>query len=334
MASPIQTAFTMICGLLVPSNQLLCLVLRGSVDLLTMPSHETAPLDQKQHVAPLPFWKNVLAGAFAGATELLAMYPTDVVKTRAQLATTGTTSLVGTLTNIVKEEGIFALYRGLASPLMIEPMKRSVKFAANSKFKELFMGSHHEENTIRHFSAGACAGMTEILVISPFEVVKVRLQAKERKSVYKNSFDAFGKMLKAEGPLVFYTGFEAALIRQAMWNGPYFASIYKLKQILPHPNSKPEELLYKFLSGVAGGVIGTTCNTPLDVVTSRMRNVLPGEVTKYRYSLQSVTLILREEGIRSLYRGYVPKVVRLGPGGGIMIVMFEFAQKMLQTPST
>eukprot|EP01138_Halocafeteria_seosinensis_P013699 gb/GECG01013990.1/.p1 GENE.gb/GECG01013990.1/~~gb/GECG01013990.1/.p1 ORF type:complete len:329 (+),score=19.06 gb/GECG01013990.1/:1-987(+) len=258
----------------------------------------------------------------------------DVVKTRAQLATTGTTSLVGTLTNIVKEEGIFALYRGLASPLMIEPMKRSVKFAANSKFKELFMGSHHEENTIRHFSAGACAGMTEILVISPFEVVKVRLQAKERKSVYKNSFDAFGKMLKAEGPLVFYTGFEAALIRQAMWNGPYFASIYKLKQILPHPNSKPEELLYKFLSGVAGGVIGTTCNTPLDVVTSRMRNVLPGEVTKYRYSLQSVTLILREEGIRSLYRGYVPKVVRLGPGGGIMIVMFEFAQKMLQTPST
>lgn len=145
------------------------------------------------------------------------------------------------------------------------------------------MGKHHEENTIRHFSAGACAGMTEIMVISPFEVVKVRLQAKERKNLYKNSFDAFGKMLKGEGPLVFYTGFEAALIRQAMWNGPYFASIYKLKQILPQPTSKPEELLYKFLSGVVGGVIGTTFNTPLDVVTSRM-------VSTYLYLFSSVDM--------------------------------------------
>lgn len=149
-------------------------------------------------------------------------------------------------------------------------MKRSVKFAANSWFKDVFMGKNGPENTLRHFFAGACAGMTEILVISPFEVVKVRLQAKERKSFYKNSFDAFSKMMKTEGPLVFYTGFEAALIRQALWNGPYFASIYKLRQMLPQPTSKSEELLYKFLSGVVGGIIGTTCNTPLDVVTSRM----------------------------------------------------------------
>jgi solute carrier family 25 2-oxodicarboxylate transporter 21 len=37
-----------------------------------------------------------------------------------------------------------------------------------------------------------------------------------------------------------------------------------------------------------------------------------------------LSTIVREEGIAALYKGFAPKVLRLGPGGGILLVVFDF----------
>ena len=34
------------------------------------------------------------------------------------------------------------------------------------------------------------------------------------------------------------------------------------------------------------------------------------------------SLIMKEEGFSALYKGFLPKVLRLGPGGGILLVVF------------
>lgn len=34
--------------------------------------------------------------------------------------------------------------------------------------------------------------------------------------------------------------------------------------------------------------------------------------------------VYKEEGFAALYKGLVPKVMRLGPGGAIMLVVFEY----------
>ena len=68
---------------------------------------------------------------------------------------------------------------------------------------------------------------------------------------------------------------------------------------------------------------------PFDVVVSRVRNVLPGEPTPYRFTLPSMAYIAQNEGIRALYKGYSAKVLRLGPGGGIMMCAFDLAKTML-----
>ena len=45
-----------------------------------------------------------------------------------------------------------------------------------------------------------------------------------------------------------------------------------------------------------------------------------------------MALIMREEGFSALYKGFVPKLLRLGPGGGILLVVFtgvtDFFRKM------
>ena len=34
--------------------------------------------------------------------------------------------------------------------------------------------------------------------------------------------------------------------------------------------------------------------------------------------------IAREEGLAALYKGFIPKVLRLAPGGGVLLLVVEF----------
>lgn len=79
------------------------------------------------------------------------------------------------------------------------------------------------------------------------------------------------------------------------------------------------------------GVIGCVANIPFDVAKSRIQGPqpVPGQV-KYRGTFSSMAIVAREEGFLALYKGLVPKVMRLGPGGAIMLVVFEYAYNYLE----
>ena len=79
----------------------------------------------------------LFAGGVAGVTECLVMYPTDVLKTRAQLSTTKLT-MADCTRQIIKNEGILTFYRGITAPLLAEAPKRAVKFSTNSIYKGWF----------------------------------------------------------------------------------------------------------------------------------------------------------------------------------------------------
>jgi solute carrier family 25 2-oxodicarboxylate transporter 21 len=78
-------------------------------------------------------------------------------------------------------------------------------------------------------------------------------------------------------------------------------------------------------AGFLGGVVGTTFNTPLDVVKSRIQSVAkaPGAKQKYAWAWPSLGVVAKEEGLRALYKGYTAKILRFGPGGGVLLVVYE-----------
>lgn len=132
--------------------------------------------------------------------------------------------------------------------------------------------------------------------------------------------DCLKKVIQQEGLLALYNGLEATMMRHITWNAGYFGVIFQVKSRLP---AKPE-LLNNFIAGTIGGCVGTILNTPFDVVKSRIQNSprtgnLP---SKYNWSIPSLFIVAREEGFRALYKGFVPKVLRLGPGGGILLVVY------------
>lgn len=57
---------------------------------------------------------------------------------------------------------------------------------------------------------------------------------------------------------------------------------------------------------------------------------VPGVIPKYNWTYPSLGLILREEGAAALYKGFVPKVLRLAPGGGVLLLVVEAVLGMVR----
>jgi len=276
---------------------------------------------------PLPFVANFAAGAIAGVSEILTFYPLDVVKTRMQLETgKGKHGMVGTLQSIVKEEGFGRLYRGLVPPLLLEAPKRATKFAANDFWGKTYMNLTGESKMTQQLSilTGCSAGATESFVVVPFELVKIKLQ--DKLSTFAGPMDVVKQVIRKEGVLGLYNGMEATFWRHLWWNGGYFGCIHQVRAIMPKPETPQAQLFNNFVSGSVGGFVGTLVNTPFDVVKSRIQGAskVPGVVPKYNWTYPALLTVMREEGPAALYKGFLPKVLRLAPGGGVLLLVVEF----------
>ncbi|KAF9140402.1 hypothetical protein BG015_001675 [Linnemannia schmuckeri] len=317
---------------------------------------------------PLPFTYQFLAASVAGITEIAFMYPLDLVKTRFQLqvnpplskvplvqphgintttttttATTATkgqaptpprpyTSILGCLQRVIRREGVLHLYRGMLPPLIAEAPKRAIKFGANEQWgfalKKLF--SLDRLTAFQAGFVGSMAGATEAFFITPFELVKVRLQDRGSLKLYTGTADCIRKVASQEGIFTFYHGLEATIWRHATWSGMYFMTIHGFRTAFPELStaSREESMMRNFVAGTLGGAVGTLVNTPFDVVKSRIQNQHEGPIG---YTFSRVARLYRQEGFRALYKGLAPKLLRLGPGGGLLLVVFDRTSELLRS---
>ncbi|KAI9849491.1 MAG: Mitochondrial 2-oxodicarboxylate carrier 2 [Sclerophora amabilis] len=281
---------------------------------------------------PLPFIYQFGAGAVAGVSEILVMYPLDVVKTRVQLqqgkgaGEEGYNGMVDCFRKIIKNEGFSRLYRGITAPILMEAPKRATKFAANDEWGKVYRKFFDAPQMTQSLSVltGASAGATESFVVVPFELIKIRLQDRASAGKYNGMVDAFTKIVKAEGIFAMYNGLESTMWRHVLWNAGYFGCIFQVRELMPKAENKGQQTRNDLISGATGGTVGTILNTPMDVVKSRIQNSprVLGQAPKYNWAWPALATVMKEEGFASLYKGFLPKVLRLGPGGGILLVVF------------
>lgn len=206
-----------------------------------MPNSNKTNSDQKS----LPFILQFSAGGIAGVSEILTMYPLDVIKTRLQLVQSGAASsvqpvgIIKGLRQIVQAEGFSRLYRGILSPLLVEAPKRATKFAANEFYSKMYLNFFNQSKMTQPLSilTGVSAGMTEACLVVSFELVKIRLQDRKFTGKYSGMMDCVKKVYAEEGFLTFAKGLEPTLWRHAMWNGGYFGVIHFVRSIIPKPGT-------------------------------------------------------------------------------------------------
>ncbi|KHJ97470.1 2-oxodicarboxylate carrier 2 domain protein [Oesophagostomum dentatum] len=151
----------------------------------------------------LPFRLPVKFVFGSGLVEVSVMHPLDLIKTRLQVAQNDR-GMWDCVSKTYKNEGVLGFYKnvfqGILPPILAETPKRATKFFTFEQYKNVF--TYFEVSPALALSmAGLFCGFTEALVICPFEVVKVRLQAERNVSLMEQKSTAAlaREIIKADG---------------------------------------------------------------------------------------------------------------------------------------
>ncbi|KAH8369977.1 hypothetical protein KR093_001756 [Drosophila rubida] len=278
----------------------------------------------------------VMSGASAGFLEVCINQPLDVVKTRLQLqakpGSSGPTysGLLDCVSKTYRQEGITAFWKGIVPPIIAETPKRAVKFLVFEQTRHYYQFGSKTPTSTSYSLAGITAGIVEGVVVNPFEVVKVAQQMNRgrnslaileaRDIVRRHGFGRRGLM----------RGVTATICRSSTFNAAFFGLYHTVKTRMPKPENGPYDVLWRIATGFTAGVFGCLLNTPFDVAKSHIQGPQPvANEFKYEHTWRTLNIIYREEGFLALYKGLLPKIMRLGPGGAIMLVTFEFVYEYL-----
>lgn len=116
-------------------------------------------------------------GAVAGALAQIFTIPVSVVATRQQTAKrSAKKSLFGTASEIISDDGITGLWRGL-KPSLVLVINPSITYGMFSRIQRLLFGDE-KLTPMRAFLVGALSKTLATVVTYPYIMAKVRLQAK------------------------------------------------------------------------------------------------------------------------------------------------------------
>lgn len=273
-----------------------------------------------------------IAGAVSGVSEAFAVQPLDMVKTRHQLNTGLNETVYSSLVNLYREGGMGHLYRGMTPELIGMVPKTSVLYATYELVRRELSGLYGDVSWVASV-AGMCAAVPEAVIVTPSQVIKVRMQAREHLGRYKTPLDCLNKTIASEGFEAMFKGLGPTLLRNGIWNTVYFGTMHKLKSYVPKSESRVVSSLITLTTGFCGAVFATCFNAPFDVVKSRFQSQLPSTdrvLPKYRNSFQTLSLIIKEEGVGSIYKGFRAKALRMGVGGAVAMTTFEIVVTIMK----
>lgn len=116
--------------------------------------------------------------------------------------------------------GLLRLYRGgLAEISGLVPRASAALSTLHYAQKLLRESNGGTLSTVGGYMAGSASGITEAVAFSPFQVIKVRLMAKEHLGRYHNSLDCLTKTVREEGVGALTIGLLPTMIRNSVWNG-------------------------------------------------------------------------------------------------------------------
>lgn len=188
---------------------------------------------------------------------------------------------------------------------------------------------------LQPFVTGGLAGCIATTVIQPVDMVKVRIQLlPDTPGVVRSPFAVARTVIKESGVLGLYKGLDAGLVRQITYTTARMGIFRVVSDKLKKPEESRLPLAKKAAAGLIAGGLGSLIGNPADLALIRLQAdaTLPVEARRnYKGVVDAVFRIVREEGVRALWRGSGPTVSRAMALNMGMLASFDQSKEMLDT---
>lgn len=214
----------------------------------------------------------------------------DTIKVRMQLSRRARQpgapkrGFIKTGAEIVRKETALGLYKGLGAVLTGIVPKMAIRFTSFEWYKQLL--ANKETGLVSGkatFFAGLAAGVTEaVAVVTPMEVIKIRLQAQHHSMAdpldipkYRNAAHALYTVVKEEGFGALYRGVSLTALRQGSNQAVNFTAYSYFKEWLkvwqPQYESTNLPSWQTTFIGLVSGAMGPLSNAPIDTIKTRLQ---------------------------------------------------------------
>lgn len=276
-------------------------------------------------------FKEMTAAGTAAVTTVTFIHPIDVIKTRLQASGDGTRNykdlgIRGTISIMKNKEGILSFWKGIPAAWMREASYTSIRLGLYEPIKKV-MGVTQNSMFLMKFTAGSLAGALGSLVGNPFDVLKTRLMTSENKNT--PSLKELSKELyKSQGFSGFYRGIEANLARSCVLNGTKMSCYDQISQLIKNTNIIPPGLPTQFCSAFGAGFFMSCTVAPFDIVRTKLMNQPPNMKIYYGF-IDCFTKIIKKDGVKGLYAGFIPIWSRFAPTTCLQLIIFAQIKPLL-----
>eukprot|EP01063_Lacrimia_lanifica_P020089 TRINITY_DN27449_c0_g1_i1.p1 TRINITY_DN27449_c0_g1~~TRINITY_DN27449_c0_g1_i1.p1 ORF type:complete len:349 (+),score=139.62 TRINITY_DN27449_c0_g1_i1:48-1094(+) len=292
---------------------------------------------------PPPVWDTVVSGAAAGIVSRTSTAPLDRLKTLMALrdAFRGTqkvklssrsAGLWAGLKMIYKEGGLTAFWRGNFTNVLKVTPETAIKFIVFEHLKPRHTASQGaSSDAVSRFVAGACAGMTAQAVVYPLDVIKTRLAASET-GLYRHELRYGGmlghvvrRMLKYEGVHSLYRGMGVSLVGMIPYAGLDLMIFESLKCRYRLQNGELPPWHYTLALGCFSSCVAQIATYPIGVVRMRLQaqGMTLDRPVIFTGPLDCFLTTYRHAGVRGLYAGFVPSLLKVAPAAAISYTVYE-----------
>ncbi|KAG1654555.1 Mitochondrial thiamine pyrophosphate carrier [Nymphon striatum] len=306
---------------------------------------QTKQLSHKDHA---------LAGGISGVLTRLFCQPFDVIKIRFQLQVepinknspySKYTNILQAFRTVVKDEGIFALWKGHVPAQGLSFLFASTQFPVYKAITNYFLNLNHEHSILKSkpivcFVSGGIAGCCATVVCQPFDVIRTRLVSQGEPKIYKGLIHATVKMYKHEGLLVFYKGLTPTLLQIVPNIGSMFAfyeGFCSIWEIYFHPHLHHVGISESAICGFMAGICSKALVHPLDLVKKRLQvqgfhegRTMLGSQQVYSGFLNCLRVILKTEGLIGMYKGLRPSILKAAVTTACHFTFYEQACNLLK----
>lgn len=269
---------------------------------------------------------------------------------------------------IARNEGFFALWRGL-SPTLLMAIPANMIYLSGYEWMRYDKASPVAKlnNTAAPLVAGVVARVATVTAIGPMELFRTRLQASHGDTAaghVKDTLNSMQDMVRSHGYRSLWRGLSLTLWRDVPFSGMYWWGYETVRGKLTEARERGRGRSYEgginarrrsqsqenhrdtftdsFIAGSISGAMACIATMPFDVGKTRTQvhhdngKGVAGGVGKAATAPEEQTMfkllrhIVQTEGFSGLFKGWIPRVMKVAPACAIMISSFEMGKKVFR----